>query len=73
MKYLEEMEVGDSFEFENNYYVITSDYKKNGSRSCVNLKTGLGKWLEPNSMVEINPIYVLDSDNNIVAIKPTNK
>lgn len=73
VKYLEEMDAGDTIEFENNYYVVTADYKKSGSRSCVNLKTGLSKWIEPNAIVDINPIYLLDSDNNIVAIKPTEK
>lgn len=73
MKYLEEVKTGDSFSYEEQVYIATSDYKKNGDKLCVNLKTGFGKWLTPNSIVEISPIYLLDSDNNIIAIRPTEK
>ena len=73
MKYLEEIATGDSFLYEEQLYIVTSDYKKNGDRLCVNLKTGFGKWLTSNNFVEICPVYVLDEDNNIVAIKPTEK
>jgi len=71
MKYLEEIATGDSVSFEDNIYIITSDYKRNGDRLCVNLKTGFSKWLAPNAVVDVCPIYVLDEDNNIVAVKPT--
>jgi len=73
MKYIEELEVGDTFLSGQDNYIVTSDYRKNGSRSCVNLKTGFGKWMEANAVVDICPIYTLDQDNNIVAVKVTEK
>lgn len=73
VKYLEELEVGDCFEFESSNFITLLDYKKNGSRCCANLKTGSTRWLDGNSIVDINPIYLLDKDNNIVAIKETKK
>lgn len=73
MKYLEEIATGDSFNHEEQLYIVTSDYKRNGDRLCVNLKTGFGKWLMPNDIVDVCPVYVLDEDNNIVAVRPTEK
>jgi hypothetical protein len=34
---------------------------------------GYGIWFESNVMIEIFPIYGLDNNNNIYAIKPTIK
>lgn len=73
MKYLEEIPTGESFSFEDDIYIVTCDYKRNGDRMCVNLKTGFSKWLLPNTTVNVCPVYILDEDNNIVAIKPTEK
>lgn len=73
MKYLEEIATGDSFTYEEQVYIVTSDYKRNGDRLCVNLKTGFAKWLMPNNIVDICPIYVLDENNNVSPIKPTSK
>lgn len=73
VKYLEELEPGDSFVFENVCYVKLLDYKKNGDRCCANLKDGSTRWLESNSFVDLNPLYSLDKDNNIVALKVTEK
>lgn len=69
MKYLEELEPGDCFEFENHTYLTLCDYKKNGQRCCVILKSGSTRWLEPDIIVDICPIYKLDEDNNVIAIK----
>lgn len=73
VKYLEELEVGDCFEFENCNFITLLDYKKNGNRCCANLKTGSTRWIEPNAVVNISPIYTLDKDNNIVALRETKK
>lgn len=69
MKYIEELSSGDSFVFDNRNYLLTSDFKKNGSRLSYDLKSGSPKWFEANSVVNIEPIYILDKDNNIIAIK----
>lgn len=73
MKYLEELEPGDSFIFEESTYIKLVDYKKNGDRCCANLKNGSTRWIESNTIVDASPLYSLDSDNNIVAIKETKK
>lgn len=73
MKYLEELSVGESFQLNNEIFILTSDFKKNGEKSCVNLSNGLFRWITSNTIVEICPTYILDKDNNIIAIKPTVK
>jgi hypothetical protein len=73
MKYIEEISAGDCFEFKNKQYLVTHDFKKNGSRLCYCLMDGHGIWFESNVMIEIFPIYGLDNNNNIYAIKPTAK
>lgn len=73
MKYIEELSPGDSFLSDSDNYFITSDFKKSGARLCYNLKSGTPKWFEANAMVDLEPIYILDKDNNIVAIKEITK
>lgn len=69
MKYIEELSYGDSFSYQDQLYILTSDFKKDGSKLCIKLDTGLPFWLNSNTIVDITPIYRLDTDNNIVAIK----
>jgi hypothetical protein len=71
MKYLEELSPGDCFEFQNNNYVVLLDYKKSGQRCCAMLSNGSTRWLNPDAIVDISPIYTIDKDNNIIPIKPT--
>jgi hypothetical protein len=69
MKYLEELSPGDSFELEENNYILLFDYKKNGDRYCAMLTNGSTRWLKSNTIVEICPIYKLDKENNVLSIK----
>jgi hypothetical protein len=69
MKYIEELSPGDSFFADNHNYLLTSDFKKNGCRLSYSLKSGNPKWFEANFVVDVEPIYILDKDNNIIAIK----
>lgn len=71
MKYIEELTSGDCFIHKDLFYIVTSDYKKNGSKLCYNLKDGTPLWLSPQDTVDETQIYTLDLNNNIVAIKPT--
>jgi hypothetical protein len=73
MKRIEDLESGDTFELDGNFYVLSRDYKKNGDRNCVCLETGNSKWIDSEQFVTHNPIYYLDQDNNIVALKPMEK
>lgn len=73
MKYIEELNAGDSFQVDNNIYIITSDFKKNGDRNCIDLSSGSPRWISPNTIVDICPVYILDTENNITPVKPTKK
>lgn len=73
MKYIEELSNGDSFILDGNYYIITSDFKKNGYRLCVDLKTGSGRWINPSENIDNVDIFTFDKDNNIIAIKERKK
>lgn len=67
-KYLEELKPGNTFENNNNKYILTIDYKKDGSKLCINLIDGSSRWMKSNSMVTELPIYSLDTNNNFSPI-----
>lgn len=71
MKYVEELECGDTFLYQNQIYLLTSDFKSNGSRLCYSLKNGQSLWLKNDTMIDHNPVYLLDSENTIIAVKNT--
>lgn len=73
MNYIETMRGGDTFLHKDVIYVSTSDFKKNGSRLCVNLTDGSTRWFEPSILVTRNPIYSMDDNNEIIAIKLEDK
>lgn len=73
MRYLEEISIGDCFIFNDTYFLVTTDFKKDGSRLCINLNNGYPKWMKPDSSVEIIDIFTFDKDNNILAIKERKK
>jgi hypothetical protein len=69
LKYLEELTYGETFKIDNSYWLLTQDFKSNGKKLCYNLQSGYSKWFEGNTIVDINPIYALDKDGNIIPIK----
>lgn len=73
MKYIEELECGDTFSHNDQVFVLTSDFKSNGSRLCYSLISGQPTWFQNNAMIEHDPVYTLDKDNNILPIKTTQK
>jgi hypothetical protein len=73
MKYIEELKSGECFVSENNFFLLTSDYKKNGQRLCYSLNDGYPKWFDSNFTVIAEPIYWLDKENNVIAVRPTQK
>ena len=73
MKYIEELNLGDTFSYKDNIFVLTSDFKSNGYKLCYSLGTGNAHWLASQTIVEHSPTYILDKDNNIIPIKTTNK
>lgn len=73
MKYIEELNNGECFVNNNVYYFVTSDFKKNGQRLCYNLVDGSPKWMEGTTIASVEPLYILDKDNNVIAVRPTLK
>lgn len=73
MNYLETVSGGDTFTYKDDMYVSTSDFKKNGSRLCVNLKDGSMRWLDPSVLITKNPIYSMDNNSDIIPVKPEEK
>lgn len=70
-KFIEELEAGDSFEFNDGKFLITSDFKKNGDRLCVNISDGSFRWFSPNHHVTNNYLYTMDNNNNFYPIRET--
>lgn len=73
MKYLEELNPGECFRLEESLFLVTCDFKSNGDRLCYSLDEGHPKWIKANSVVTIDPIYTLNSDNTIIAVKNYDK
>jgi hypothetical protein len=73
MKYIEEINCGDCFEYQNQYYVLTQDFKKNGQKLCINLINGFGHWFKSDLIVDSIDLFRLDADNNVIAIKERKK
>jgi hypothetical protein len=73
MKYIEEIQYGDCFNYENKYFILTTDFKKNGDKLAVCLSDGTSKWIKSNDIIQLIDVYTLDKDNNIIAIKEREK
>lgn len=73
MKYIEEIYGGDCFLLDNKPYLLTIDFKSNGSRLAFSLEDGSPKWVKNTDIVDILPVYRLDSENTIIPLKETKK
>lgn len=73
MKYLEELKIGECFSSNNNNFILTTDFKKNGQRLCVDLSDGSTKWIANDNVVNIIDIFTFDKDNNIIAMRERQK
>ena len=73
MKYLEELNTGDCCLINGDYFIVTTDFKKNGHKLCINLKSGQGNLIQPDERVEEIDIFTFDKDSNIIAIKERKK
>ena len=65
MKYIEELQAGETFVLDKENFIITSDFKANGNRLAYSLKNGYPKWISSDAAVKIEPIYILDEEQNI--------
>lgn len=72
-KYIEELSNGDAFMINNSTYILSSDFKKNGDRLSISLTDGNSRWVKPNEMIEAVQLFIMDKDNNIIAIKESKK
>lgn len=68
-KFIEELEAGDVFESDTNKFLVTSDFKKNGDRLCVNLISGNVRWFNPSHHINTISLYTMDNNNNFYPIK----
>ena len=73
MKYLEELSNGDTFSLKDKLYLLTCDFKSDGQRLCYSLNDGFPCWLKNQTIIEHNPVYTLDKENNITPVKATPK
>jgi hypothetical protein len=73
MKYLEEIKAGDTFAYQNYFYVLSSDYRvtkdKQTSYMCLDLNDGLVRWFLGSIMIEPTQLYQLDTNNNFSPLK----
>lgn len=69
MNYIEELKFGDSFEYNDICYVLTTDFNKNNLKFCISLMDGFGQWLPGDTIVSKVNLYKLDQNNNIIPIK----
>lgn len=69
MKYVEEINIGDCFVLNESHFIVTSDFKKDGKRLCIDLKTGFGIWIDPEESVKEIDIFTLDTNSNIIPIR----
>jgi len=72
MKYIEELLSGDIFSYQSKLFILTSDFKKNGSRLGIGLSDGFPAWFKSDEIVISEQIFILDTDNNIIPIQNVN-
>jgi hypothetical protein len=73
MKYIEELQPGDCFEFSGGYYVVSRDFKNNGQKMCLSMVDGFSKWMSSETITNPIDIFTTDKDSNIIAIKERKK
>jgi len=71
--YLEDLNIGDSFLIDEYVYIVSCDFKKEGSRLCLCVNTGNTRWYPGNTIVKKTQLFILDKDNNIIAIRESKK
>lgn len=72
MKYLEELNGGDLFIYDDKKYVLTSDYRvrdKKDQKECISMDNGFSRWLDASTIVDFLDLYYRDIDGNILPIK----
>lgn len=70
--YIEELPNGRAFIYQNHFYIVSADSKKNGSRFCISIKNGCGRWFDPNTIIKAISLYFIDQENTINKIYEEN-
>ena len=68
MNYIEELNPGDAFTHNKDFYVVSADKTKK-SKICYNLQTGFVRHFSESTIIDIVKLLTLDEENNIVPIK----
>ena len=71
MKYLEELIPGNSFRENDELYLLSTDFKFKDNKKyffCLNMKTGFPKWISASTVVNNEPLFFIDNEQNVVAI-----
>jgi hypothetical protein len=68
-KFIEELVAGDTFDLDGQKFIITSDFKKNGDRLCININNGNLRWIKSNYHITQISLYAMDNNNNFHPIK----
>jgi len=75
--YLEELISGDSFEesvcscdckTNRLRFILTTDFKRNGTKMCVCLNTGEIRWLADNAIVNKIDLYEISQEDSTIQI-----
>lgn len=73
MKYIEELKPGDLFDYQNQKFILTTDYKQKQDKKIhygsISLIDGSSRWLAADSMVKTIDLYYRDAENNILLLK----
>lgn len=72
MKYIEELNAGDCFQYQNQKFILTSDTRRSKDRyqaQAISLDNGFPRWMDTDVAVEKLELYIIDNDKNIIPIK----
>lgn len=72
MKYIEELKYGNLFTYNNNFFVLTSDFKVNNNKTqhrCISIVNGNFKWFNSDTIVEKPTLFYQDHENNLKELK----
>lgn len=66
--YIEEIPSGRSLVFLDEFFLMTADVKKDGSRLCISMQTGNSRWFKSNLVVKTISLYHINNENNFLPI-----
>lgn len=72
MKYIEEIDFGDLFSYNDKKYILSCDFKKHKNSKkhmCVSILDGSIKWFESDTIIDVVVLYHRDNEGNIFLLK----